>query len=110
MGTEFKAIILSVWKNLLHFAWKFVPNVSSLFVLLMFMFWSFRYWWSIYSVHFNGLSWLVLVIRDIVANRQNHPCLCVTRLSAHGVSSFDILLYLLLLLNHAITWDVKYLP
>lgn len=94
MGSEFKAIILSAWKkNSLHFAWKLCPV--------------YFHCCFICPVHFNAggpyvqyismvLSSLVLVMKDVV---NAHPRLCVTRFSAHGVSSFDILLYLLLLLK-----------
>lgn len=37
-----------------------------------------------------------------------HPSLCIPCFSAHGVSSFDILLYLLLLLKNAITYGLVF--
>lgn len=66
MGSELKAIILSAWKIPCTFAWKSCP-VYCLFFLSL----SFQCRWSICSIHFNCLSSLVLVLKDVVVKEQH---------------------------------------
>lgn len=53
-------------ENSLHFAWKLCPVYCHCFFLSS----SFQCRWSICSIHFNGLSSLVLVMKDVVIKEQ----------------------------------------
>lgn len=81
--------------------------VPCVFSLLFFLSCWFQCRWSICSIHFIDLSSLVLVLKDVVVNEQ-HTSMPLCYFSAHGVSSFDILLYLLLLLKNAITYGLVF--
>lgn len=70
VGSEFKAIKLSMWKkNSLHFAWKLCPVY---FYVVFVCPGHFSEGGPCVSVHFTGLSWLVLLMKDVVAVADIH--------------------------------------
>lgn len=104
MGSEFKAIILSTWRIPCTLPGKVCPLCFCMFLSLL-----FQCRWSVCSVHFNGLSSLVLVMKDAVVKETTHIHASVLLAFQHmECLLFDILLYLLLLLKNAMTYGLVF--